>query len=94
MVNAFLTWLFGTLQILGPLNLSLMAASLVIMTIACWFICKKAGFSGSWALFQLIPGLNIASIVVFAFLSWPALHSPRIQTGKNADIQSEKKETP
>ena len=46
-----------------------------------WFlarICRKAGFSGWWALVTLSPPLFALAIWVFAFADWP-LGPPRTE---------------
>ena len=45
-----------------------------ILAVLLWLTARvlhKAGFSGGWALTQLIPIVNIVFIWVFAFTDWP-----------------------
>lgn len=47
---------------------------LALIAVALWLtgrIVGKAGFSGWWALTQLIPIVNIIFVWVFAFADWP-----------------------
>jgi hypothetical protein len=34
-------------------------------------VIKKAGYSGWWVLFGLIPGVGLIALWVFAFSHWP-----------------------
>jgi hypothetical protein len=41
-------------------------------------ILRKAGFSGWWALLMLIPLVNLAMFIVFAFADWPVQAQARL----------------
>ena len=38
-----------------------------------WRICRRAGYSGAWALTLLVPAVGIIFMWVFAFSRWPVL---------------------
>ena len=43
----------------------------ILMFVAWWKICRKAGFSGWLALLMLVPVVNIALPLIVAFMDWP-----------------------
>jgi hypothetical protein len=36
-----------------------------------WRIPNKAGYSGTWFIFLLIPGVNMVMLWIFASITWP-----------------------
>lgn len=40
-----------------------------------WRIVSKAGYSGAWSLFAMVPLLNLVMLWLFAFSRWPAQRS-------------------
>ncbi len=61
------TWIRRTLVILSILILS------VLPVVGAWKIVSKAGFNGALSLLWLVPLVNVAAILVFAFSDWPVL---------------------
>jgi hypothetical protein len=57
----------------GPVMAILLLATLVVLGIAFYQIYKKAGFNGLLGLLMLIPIVNLAMMLWFAFAEWPAL---------------------
>ena len=57
-------------QVAQLLPLTLTVALTLWMSVR---ILRKAGYSGWWSLFTLVPLFNIAMIWVFSFSDWPAL---------------------
>jgi hypothetical protein len=55
------------------LSLVLFYAAIVV---PCWRIVRRAGYSGAWSLFALVPGVNLVLLWVFAFIRWPAESAP------------------
>jgi len=43
----------------------------ILMIVAWWKICTKAGFSGWLALLMLVPIANIVLPLIVAFMDWP-----------------------
>ena len=43
----------------------------LIFLIPAWKIVSKAGYSGAWSLFALVPVINVIMLWVFAFAKWP-----------------------
>lgn len=51
----------------------IMAISIAIFMVPCWFICKKAGFSPWLSLLCIIPSLGtLVLLYVLAFAEWKA----------------------
>ena len=47
---------------------------LVAHVIPLWFVCRKAGFSGAWSLFSIVPILGLPLVlIVLASAEWPSL---------------------
>ena len=62
------------LVLLVPLVAGLVALAVsVLMIVAFWKICVKAGFSGALGLLMLIPIGNIILPLYLAFAQWPSL---------------------
>jgi len=55
---------------LGPAHMLILG---LILVIPFWQLFSKAGYSGWWSLLMLVPIVNILTLYVFAFSSWPAL---------------------
>jgi hypothetical protein len=47
------------------------AITTLVMVVAFWQICKKAGFNGTISLLMLIPGVNLVAMLYLAFVEWP-----------------------
>ncbi|WP_299280400.1 hypothetical protein [uncultured Tateyamaria sp.] len=45
---------------------------LIIFPLTFWKIFTKAGFSGFWGLFSILPGGVFVLLLVLAFVDWPA----------------------
>ncbi|MEM6373124.1 MAG: hypothetical protein AAF727_10150 [Pseudomonadota bacterium] len=56
----------------------LLLVFLLIFPLCFWKILTKAGFSGFWGLFAVVPGGLIVLLLVLAFVDWP---SQRNSTG-------------
>lgn len=46
---------------------------LIVSLPPIWKILRRAGFSGEWSLFGLIPGGLMVAICILAFAKWPAI---------------------
>ena len=44
---------------------------IALTLVGTWRGVRRAGYSGAWSLFLLIPLVNIIMIWVFAFATWP-----------------------
>lgn len=55
---------------LGPVHMLIFG---LILVIPFWQLFSKAGYSGWWSLLVLVPIVNLLTLYVFAFSSWPAL---------------------
>lgn len=45
---------------------------MLILNLVCfWRIFEKAGFKGAYALVMAVPVLNIAGLLMLAFIEWP-----------------------
>ena len=44
---------------------------LAINLVCFWRIFEKAGFKGAYALIMVVPVLNIAGLLLLAFVEWP-----------------------
>ena len=43
-----------------------------VLNLVCfWRIFEKAGFKGAYALVMAVPVLNIAGLLMLAFVEWP-----------------------
>lgn len=62
---------------IGPFELVIVAAILlfggIFPLICCWKIIEKTGYPAWWSLGILLPGVNIALLIMLAFGDWPAL---------------------
>lgn len=55
------------------ISLILFLLLLVIVSLKFTFrIVQKAGFSKWYAVFCLVPGVNLIAIWIFSFIEWPA----------------------
>ncbi len=50
----------------------------VLVPICCWKIVRKTGYPAWWSLGALIPGVNVALLVMLAFGDWPALRGREV----------------
>jgi hypothetical protein len=55
---------------IGPAHMLIFG---LILVIPFWQLFSKAGYSGWWSLLMLVPLVNLLTLYVFAFSSWPAL---------------------
>ena len=55
---------------LGPAHMRIFG---LILVIPFWQLFSKAGYSGWWSLPMLVPIVNMLTLYVFAFSSWPTL---------------------
>jgi len=55
---------------LGPAHMLIFG---LILVIPFWQLFSKAGYSGWWSLPMLVPIVNMLTLYVFAFSSWPTL---------------------
>lgn len=46
-----------------------------VIPICCWKIVEKTGYPAWWSLAFLLPGVNIALLIMLAFGDWPALQA-------------------
>ncbi len=51
----------------------------ILMVVAYWKICEKAGFPGPLSLLMLIPVANFILVLYIAFAEWPALKQNKPQ---------------
>lgn len=62
---------------IGPIELLLVGGLglviWVLLPICCWKIVEKTGYPAWWSLGVLIPGVNVALLIMLAFGDWPAL---------------------
>lgn len=62
--------------IMGAFSILHWLIVVLILCIPAWLfarISSKAGFSGWWAIFGVIPVVNLVALWVFAFCDWPKL---------------------
>ena len=52
-------------------------AMAILMVVAWWKICRKAGLSGWLALLMFVPVVSIALPLIVAFVDWPVLRELR-----------------
>lgn len=52
-----------------------------LLPVCIWQIVRKTGYPAWWSLGVLIPGVNVALLVMLAFTEWPALRDR--STGDN-----------
>ncbi len=57
---------------LTPIDLFYLALFMGYLAMV-WRIVRRAGYPGWWVLTQMVPGLNLAMIYIFAFSDWPVL---------------------
>ncbi len=43
----------------------------ILLVLPFWRICNKAGYTGAWSLFILIPIANLIFLYWLAFAEWP-----------------------
>jgi len=59
----------------------IIAISIAIVMVPCWFILKKAGFSPWLALLCLVPSLGtLVLLYILAFADWKVVPSPQAGT--------------
>ena len=62
---------------IGPLELLIVCVMALFLfgflPVCCWKIVKKTGFPAWWSLGMLLPGVNVALLIMLAFSDWPAL---------------------
>jgi len=51
--------------------------------ICCWKIVEKTGYPAWWSLAALLPGVNLALLIMLAFGDWPALKDQSADDGQN-----------
>jgi len=44
----------------------------LILIIPFWQLFSKAGYSGWWSLLMIVPLVNLITLYVLAFSSWPS----------------------
>lgn len=70
----------GPLGLLPPsILLGMVLAGSVLTAVGFWFIFKKLGYSGMFALLMAVPGVNVVVLFVLAFAEWPVLKELREQ---------------
>ena len=52
-------------------------AMTIMMVVATVKILNKAGYSGWWVLIMLVPLVNMAMYIRFAFADWPVIQAAR-----------------
>ncbi len=62
---------------LGFGELLVVLCVVVVPLVGAWKIVSKAGYSGALSLLWLVPLVNLAAILVFAFSDWPVLRELR-----------------
>lgn len=62
---------------IGPIELLIVLAVAAvfygIIPVCCWKIVQKTGYPAWWSLGILLPGVNLALLIMLAFGDWPAL---------------------
>ena len=84
---------FGFLAGLGSLTFTflILIIPLIIGIISVWLfwrIFKKAGFPGPLALLMFVPVVNLAMLLILAFLEWPIYRKFSIG-GENKQIKKD-----
>jgi hypothetical protein len=55
----------------GIAVLGVAIATVILTLVVNWRIAAKAGYSGGLSLLLLIPFVNVAALIIFAFSEWP-----------------------
>jgi hypothetical protein len=55
----------------GPGELLLILFPMLILVVPAWRIVSRVGYPGGWALLLLIPLVNLAAFIAFAYVRWP-----------------------
>lgn len=58
----------------GPVAVMMSALFFCLFLYPYVRILRRTGHSGWWVIVLLIPGVNLASIWIFAFAEWPAFN--------------------
>lgn len=64
-------WGIGPIEFLIVLSVLLLFWGL--LPVCFWKIIQKTGYPAWWSLGILIPGVNVALLIMLAFGDWPAL---------------------
>jgi Na+/melibiose symporter-like transporter len=76
-----MVWYFADYHINSPILvlalLALGALPVLLSIVAIVRIVQRAGFSGWWTLFILVPVVNMAALWYFAFADWPVTRQTR-----------------
>jgi len=64
----------------GPVEISVILASLVFIIWPACRICSRAGFSAALGLLIVVPFFNLVLLYVLAFAEWPALRRQKQST--------------
>jgi len=71
-------WVDQLAAFLGtPLGVSLLAAAMLVYTLAWCRLFAKAGFKGHIGVYMLVPGLNVVLFLALAFFPWPVRREAR-----------------
>ena len=54
----------------GPIHMLVLG---LVLIVPFWQLFSKAGYSGWWSLLMIVPILNLITLYVLAFSSWPSL---------------------
>lgn len=60
---------FGPGELL--LILFVFVVPMIVIVIPAWRIVSRVGYPGGWALLLLIPLVNLAAFIAFAYVRWP-----------------------
>jgi hypothetical protein len=55
----------------GPGEILFILLPVVVIVIPAWRIVSRVGYPGGWALLLLIPLVNLAAFIAFAYARWP-----------------------
>jgi hypothetical protein len=61
----------GLVGAYGVLVFGFAIASVVLTLMINWRVAAKAGYHGGMSLLLLIPFVNLAALIMFAFTTWP-----------------------
>ncbi len=66
---------------IGAVELLIIAGTALVffafIPVCCWKIVEKTGYPAWWSLGVLLPGVNVALLIMLAFGDWPALKDQR-----------------
>ena len=54
---------------IGPIHMVILG---LILITPFWPLFSKAGYSGWWSLLMIVPLVNLITLYVLAFSSWPS----------------------